>query len=56
MRPTADVVDPEQVEAFVERTISVLGRIDLFVANAGVPGAAGSRRPTTYGGRPGTST
>ena len=38
---TADVVDPEQVEAFVERTISVLGRIDLFVANAGVPGGGG---------------
>jgi NAD(P)-dependent dehydrogenase (short-subunit alcohol dehydrogenase family) len=38
---TADVVDPEQVEAFVERTISVLGRIDLFLANAGVAGGGG---------------
>jgi NAD(P)-dependent dehydrogenase (short-subunit alcohol dehydrogenase family) len=38
---TADVVDPEQVEAFVDRTWSVLGRIDLFVANAGVAGGGG---------------
>jgi NAD(P)-dependent dehydrogenase (short-subunit alcohol dehydrogenase family) len=38
---TADVVDPEQVTALVDRTWSVLGRIDLFVANAGVPGGGG---------------
>jgi len=38
---TADVVDPVQVEAFVDRTWSVLGRIDLFVANAGVAGGGG---------------
>jgi len=42
---TADVVDPVQVEAFVDRTWSVLGRIDLFVANAGVGGGGGLETP-----------
>jgi NAD(P)-dependent dehydrogenase (short-subunit alcohol dehydrogenase family) len=42
---TADVVDPQQVEAFVDRTWSVLGRIDLFVANAGVGGGGGLETP-----------
>jgi NAD(P)-dependent dehydrogenase (short-subunit alcohol dehydrogenase family) len=37
---TADVVDPRQVEAFVERAESTFGRLDVFVANAGV-GAGG---------------
>jgi len=42
---TADVVDPGQVEAFVDRTWSVLGRIDLFIANAGVGGGGGLETP-----------
>ena len=36
----ADVADAAQVQAFVSRTVAELGRIDLFVANAGI-GAGG---------------
>ena len=39
------MVDPGQVEAFVDRTWSVLGHIDLFVANAGVAGGGGLEAP-----------
>jgi NAD(P)-dependent dehydrogenase (short-subunit alcohol dehydrogenase family) len=33
-----DVRDPEQVDSLVETTLTRLGRLDLFVANAGVGG------------------
>src|SRR5215217_7246786 len=33
-----DVRDPEQVDALVQTTVMRLGRLDLFVANAGVGG------------------
>src|SRR5215475_12597530 len=37
---TANVADPGQIEALIARTESMLGRLDVFVANAGV-GAGG---------------
>src|SRR5215218_3661724 len=33
-----DVRDPKQVDALVQTTVTRLGRLDLFVANAGVGG------------------
>jgi 3-oxoacyl-[acyl-carrier protein] reductase len=35
---TCDVRDPERVDSLVQTTVSRLGRLDLFVANAGVGG------------------
>ncbi|HEY8491353.1 MAG TPA: SDR family oxidoreductase [Dehalococcoidia bacterium] len=40
-----DVRDSRQVDALVERTVAEFGRLDVFVANAGALGAAGSKAP-----------
>ncbi|WP_409019393.1 SDR family NAD(P)-dependent oxidoreductase [Brevundimonas vesicularis] len=37
----ADVTSPEQIEAFVDATVSRWGRIDMLHNNAGVTGASG---------------
>jgi len=42
---TADVVDPAQIEAFVERAETAFGRVDVFVANAGFGAGGGLEAP-----------